>query len=84
VFTFGSVVAEGSVAAAAAASAFISRICLRFACQIDPANPTTKADPAAASKVLGRIGGSETFFVSVDIGLIPVSEQQVYCLSVIF
>jgi hypothetical protein len=68
VFTFGSIVAEGSVAAAAAASAFISRTCLRFACQIDPANPTTNADPAAASKVLGRIGGSETFFVSVDIG----------------
>jgi hypothetical protein len=53
--------------AAAAASACISLACLRLACHIDPANPTTNAEAAPASNVLGCIGGSEAFFVFVDI-----------------
>jgi hypothetical protein len=70
---FAVAVAEGSWLAAfvaAAASACISLACLRFACQIDPANPTTKAEPAAMRSVEVRIGGSDFFLVSTDIALI--------------
>ncbi|KAI8581848.1 hypothetical protein K450DRAFT_229506 [Umbelopsis ramanniana AG] len=67
----------------AAASAFISLACLRLACHMDPAKPRTKAEAAPASSVLGCIGGSEAFFVFVDIAS-PAGCSLGTKLSIIF